>query len=124
MGHHDPVNDSDPTGAPASAAPDPDPSVTEPVPAIPVEPIEPIAPAPAEPRAAAPDPVRTQNRIALVGTVVLAVVLALGAGFAAGRATAPADTEGDTGVLVPATPAPLITTRTSFKLLPTNLRAL
>jgi protein-disulfide isomerase len=114
MGHHDPVNDSDPTAAPASAAPDPEPSVTEPVPAVPVEPVTPVPlePVPVEPvpAAAPPDRVQTQNRLAIVGTVALVVLLAFGGGFAVGRATAPADSQGDTGVLVPATPAPSLST--------------
>jgi protein-disulfide isomerase len=108
MGHHEPVNDNDPTGAPASAAPDPEPSVVEPAPPVPVAPVEPVAPTTAEIQAATTprDPVRTQNRLAILGTVALVVALAFGGGFAVGRATAPAGTSGETGVLVPATPSP------------------
>ncbi len=116
MGHHDPVNDSDPTGAPASAAPAPDPDPTTtviepvpPVPAIPVDVRAPDAGVPGVPSAPGPvpDSVRTQNRLALLGTVALVVALAFGGGLAVGRATAPGGAPADDGVvLAPATAAP------------------
>ncbi|MHB8890647.1 MAG: DsbA family protein [Candidatus Limnocylindrales bacterium] len=51
-----------------------------------------------------PDTVRSQNRLALFGTVALAVALAFGGGLAIGRATAPAGPSGPA-----ATPGPVPT---------------
>jgi len=83
-----------------------------PPPAAPVDALAPEAapegPPPAAPeRPPAPDPVRTQNRIALLGTLAVVVVLAIGGAVAIGRATAPGGAPSDTGVgLVPATASP------------------
>ncbi len=110
MGHHDPVNDSEPLGAPASGTPAPvDPIIPAgPVPPVPVTPLDPWAAPSASAAGRAPDPVRTQNRVALIGTIALVVALAFGAGFALGRGSAPGGvaTESPGTVLVPATPTP------------------
>jgi protein-disulfide isomerase len=116
MGHHDPVNDIDPHDGPASGTPDPatpaEPT-TAPVTAAEPEP-DPVPgwlvaePAVTATGATATSAVRTQNRIAIIGTVALVVALAFGGGFATGRATAPGGSSSEspgTG-LVPATPAP------------------
>lgn len=123
MGHHDHVNDLDPNDAPATGPSDPatsaDAAPADPVPAagpapagpdpqsVPVSPVpEPVVTAAGGPTA--PSSVRTQNRIAVIGTVALVVALAFGGGFATGRATAPggASSESPGTGLVPATPAP------------------
>lgn len=122
MGHHDLVNDNDPLGIPASGTPDSDPAatLTEPVPPAPEAPADPWTPTFSSDTAATPvatdggeairpvDPLRSQNRVALIGTVALVVALAFGGGFAVGRGTAPGGTpSGDQGaVLVPATASP------------------
>jgi protein-disulfide isomerase len=85
-------------------------AITEPVPPVPVAPVDESFPAAAPGHGAgspAPDPVRTQNRVALLGTVALVVALAFGGGFVTGRATSPGASSASPGtVLVPATPAP------------------
>ncbi len=109
MGHHDPVNDTDPPGVPPPGAPEPNPPVDEAEPTA--EPELPLAAEPeptAEPEpplAAEPEPTpaaeptlpvgpapqsgstHRQNRIAILGTVALVVALAIGAGFLLGRGT-------------------------------------
>ncbi|MCJ7709389.1 MAG: DsbA family protein [Chloroflexi bacterium] len=86
------MNDSspDPTNNPAT---DPTPLVGPPVDPVPVAPVTLAAPVSASGGAPdgqdSPDARRRQNRIAVYGTVALAVVLAFGGGLAIGRATAP-----------------------------------
>jgi protein-disulfide isomerase len=103
--YHGAVNDSslDPTSGPATEPvtnPATNPATdsgtpVEPVPeAVPTVPVMPGAPVAVSGEApdgnGSPGARRRQNRIALVGTVALAVVLAFGGGLAIGRATAPA----------------------------------
>ncbi len=91
------------TGSEPGSEPEPSPEPA-PVPAWPVaEPVVTVAGG-----TPAPTAVRTQNRVAVIGTVALVVALAFGGGFVTGRATAPGGTSAEspgTG-LVPATPAP------------------
>jgi protein-disulfide isomerase len=105
------VNDNDLPGAPASGSPDPIPPADEPAPPVAVEPVEAghvsaaAVAVPGDGPGPAPDAVHRQNRIAVVGTIALVVALALGGGFVAGRATAPAADDGSTAG-IGATPTP------------------
>ena len=85
MGHHDPVNDTDPPAVLPPGTPEPTPPDREAMPAA--EPELAIEPTPiAEPEPASGS-VHRQNRIAIVGTVALVVALAIGAGYLVGRGT-------------------------------------
>ena len=110
VGHHGPVNDSDPTGAPPPGAPEPTPPAGQPAPLEP-DLSPPLPPAPVVPvetgpvtvvadtgggHAAPGAAVRRQNRLAIVGTVVLVAALAIGGAFLVGRSTAPATDGGST----------------------------
>lgn len=104
-----PATPAEPTTLGEPAVPAEPTTLGEPVPgAVPTAPVMPGAPVAASRNASdapdGPDTRRRQNRIALVGTVALAVVLAFGGGLAVGRATAP------TGPAAPAvTPDPAAT---------------
>ncbi|HYO42316.1 MAG TPA: thioredoxin domain-containing protein [Candidatus Limnocylindrales bacterium] len=129
------MNDNDPLGTPATGMPDtttpahPGASIIEPVPPVPAEPVSseaagapgdaresaeadasapppPVEPPTPGPTGGAPDPVRTQNRVALVGTVALVVALVAGGAFLLGRGTGPggAATASPGSALTPATP--------------------
>ena len=122
MGHHDPVNDTDPPVVPPPGTPEPNPPVDEAEPAVEPEPAaelalaaepepaaelaltaepEPTPPAePTLPAGSAPQSGSThrQNRIAIVGTVALVVALAIGAGFLLGRGTGTDDGDAVAGL--------------------------
>ena len=91
--YHGAVNDSspDPTNNPATDPTAPDEPPVDPVPVAPVTPAAPVSVSGGAPDGHDnPDARRRQNRIAVYGSVALAVVLAFGGGLAIGRATAPA----------------------------------